>query len=159
MAVTAKDIARVAALAKAELSPLLGRKVARSEVSLTNVGDGLSKAMAVRPAEYDLGDELTMVVRGKVAKITAVEVDPDDEDTEVIRLHVVKGASVAVLTDAQAKRMDATLRRADEEWVKAHEEAKGIEKIEGWEDNAGDADPDDPDGPDPDAAADPDDAL
>lgn len=149
MTATAKDLARVAKLVAAELAPLFGRTVVRTTLKLTNMGDGLSKAMAVRPAEYELDEEITFVGRGRVSKITTESVNPDDPDEGVVRVHVVKGHSIVVLDDKAAKRMDKTLRTMDEEWVSQHEAAKGIEKIEGWEDpDAGD-DADEPDDDDP----------
>jgi hypothetical protein len=151
---TPKQLAAVRALKAAELEPILGRPVEATTIKITNVGDGLSKALALDPKQYALGEEVTCVVRGVVSKIEAVEVDPDDDSptAPVNQSHTVKGHSVVVLTDAQAKKHDAAMKRQEAEWVRRVEESLGVDPIPGLEDAGTDDDEpadDEPGTPDP----------
>ena len=78
------------------LSTFEGRDVASATMRLTGAGDGLSKALGIKPAEYHVGDTVRVIIEGQVVRVAH---DPV-RDTELLtRVHTVK-ADLAVIVDA-----------------------------------------------------------
>lgn len=78
------------------LSTFEGRDVSAATMRLTGAGDGLSKALGIRPAEYHVGDTVRIVVEGQVVRVAH---DPVKDTDLLVRVHTVK-ADLAVIVDA-----------------------------------------------------------
>lgn len=130
-----------------KLADFEGVQVLRTQVAITNAGDGLSKAMAVDPLELHLGRTVHVVLECIVQKVQHVPTNADDPAEGVARVHVLK-AGRASLVDGDAVR-DVLDSQADR-ILRAKEAAAGIQRLSIEADE--DEDPD-PDGePDPDEA-------
>ncbi len=98
-----------------------GRPVVGMQLILTNTGDGLSKAHAIRPVDLHHGDVIDLAVRARVAKVR-FDAQKDD-DTTVVRVNVLSAETITVVTDgrvddliqeqAEAER-DAKLREGED---------------------------------------------
>lgn len=95
-----------------------GEEVLGSAITLTNTGDGLSEAMEVAPVRLHIGEEVTMIVKGKV-----VDVAFPQKDGGVIRKHKVKAFKGVVVEGAHF--IDDYFREQAEAKRKLDEEAAG----------------------------------
>lgn len=107
---------------KKELSDFDGREVVGATIALTNAGDGLSKAMAVAPAEFHHGDRVYVVIETECAKVRFDK--SKDDPNRLLRVHTLKaGVSTVVDETLVAQVLDEQRKRNE-----AHE---GKERIEG----------------------------
>lgn len=86
-----------------------GRDVVANSIAVTNAGDGLSAAVAVKPVALHLGDEVYVILRTKVAKVRFEAVK--DSDTDAARVAVLKTVG-ATITDLPAVRKELGLQAA-----------------------------------------------
>ena len=95
------------------LTPYEGRDVISSGFEAPGAGGGFHKALKVSDMEKHHGDEFTLAVRVKVAK---VRYDPVDEDSPVLqRVHVLKVLHAAeIADDVVADALDAQQRLIEE---------------------------------------------
>lgn len=101
------------------LAPFEGRDVLGAKVAITRAGDGLSKALAVDPQEWHVGDTVHVVIRCEVAKVGH---QPIDDTDALIRVHTLRAGTATVvgenivgeLIDAQDARL---------------EEAQGVQRL------------------------------
>ena len=102
-----------------KLAEFDGRSVVRTTISVTNAGDGLSKALSIDPQEFHHGDVVYVVLECEVSKVTHVPIDKETPDV-LIRQHtlragtgtIVDGGIVADYIDAQAAEISAAERHA-----------------------------------------------
>ncbi len=117
-----------AALAdNSKLVPFEGADVLRTEVSVTNAGDGLSQALHVDPTLLALGDTVHVVLECIVQQVKFVPaVDKLHPEEGLARIHVLR-AGRATLVDAEtvAEALDAMADRIR----RAQEQAQGIERL------------------------------
>lgn len=70
-----------------------GQEVIGTAISVTNAGDGLSANMAIEPQEMKLHEEVIVVLKCVVAKITHLEV----KDTKsLVRTHTLKAGTAVI---------------------------------------------------------------
>lgn len=77
------------------LTDFEGRAVRSATMRLTGAGDGLSKALGIKPAEYHVGETVRVVIEGRVVRVAH---DPAKDTDDLVRVHTVK-AELAVLVD------------------------------------------------------------
>jgi hypothetical protein len=112
-----------------ELSRFENHDVLSSTISVTNAGDGLSAALSVDPAEYQLGDTVFVVLETRVAKVTYT---PSKDSPEArIRVHTLKTEHASVVDGQTVAGLLADTKRKLAEKAEAEEEAKGVQKIPG----------------------------
>lgn len=78
-----------------------GRDVTHAEMKLTNVGDGLSKAMKLDPVVLHHGDRVLVLVEAEVVDVSHKPAIAGDLGGPVKRVHVLRGLA-AMLTDTSA---------------------------------------------------------
>lgn len=99
------------------LEPFEGRDVIGSKVAITKAGDGLSDALSVDPAAFDLGAELYIVLKVHVAKVRYGEVKDTDS---LMREHTFE-AQAATIVDAELvaglveQQVELTRKRKEEQ--------------------------------------------
>lgn len=134
------DIDVVAALADTgHLSKFDDRDV-RTTIAVTNAGDGLSQAMAVDPREMHHGQEVVLVLRGVVSKVSFAPVDPKDEDSALIRIHTIKAGDATILDEDGVKKVQKSLDHQADRIRKALEAAQGVSRLPGIESDEEDDD-------------------
>jgi len=103
----------------ADLTPYEDRDVVMCAIKLTNAGDGLSDAMAIEPAEYQIGDTIHIVIEATVRRVAYEPV----KDTDVLkRVHTLRADFGMVVPESVVgKSLDKTRR--------AVERAKGVERL------------------------------
>jgi hypothetical protein len=118
--------------AVAELSMFGDRDVLQSTIKVTNAGDGLSAALAVEPAEYQLGEQVFVVLRTHVTRVGYEEI----KDTGTLRRVHTLSAELGTIVDESF----VSTRLAEQ--ARKIEQAKGVERIPGLEDAGMPTDPD-----------------
>lgn len=103
-----------------------GLPVVRTSIALTNAGDGLSESMKVAPAEFHVGDEAILVIRGACTKVTFRPIDKDDPTGDQERVHTFK-AGTATLGDPD--QLSGQLNMQAEKNLRAREEEAGINRL------------------------------
>jgi len=78
-----------------------GRDVTSAEMSLRNVGDGLSSAMKLDPVVLHHGDRVMLLIEAEVVDVAHPPAIPSDTGGPVKRKHILKGIS-ALVTDTKA---------------------------------------------------------
>lgn len=97
-----------------------GRDVLQVVARITNAGDGLSKALNVRPIAHRAGDEVTVVMRCTVGPITHDII----KDTDVMaRIETLKAGTVTIVAD------EGVIAEALDEQERRIEEAAGIQRL------------------------------
>lgn len=95
------------------LTPFEGLDVVGTSIKVTNAGDGLSAALKVDPAEYELNETVYVVLETQVAD---VHFPPSKDNGDArVRVHVLKaglatvveGSKVKALLSAQKKKLEA----------------------------------------------------
>lgn len=100
-----------------------GNEVIATTVAITNAGDGLSKALKVKPQEMHHGETVFVVLECEVSKVTFVRADPDAGD-DLIRVHSLR-AGLATLVDQELVSGVLSEQR------RILDEAKGIQTLPG----------------------------
>jgi len=119
-----------------------GHDVVGTAIKVTKAGDGLSPALKVEPVEYELGEEIHVVLKTRVANVQFVP--SKDDANNLIRLHTIETSEATVVEGTKVKGLLAAQR-------KKIEEAEGISKLPGLDETDPAADPaagDDPKGDD-----------
>ena len=108
-----------------ELGNFEGRDVIGTSMKVTRAGDGLSAAMALEPAIYHQGDEVTVVLRGRIGRVQFDEV----KETDCLnRVHVLVASDITVVEEASINKiLDAEKARL----TKLREEAQGVSRLPG----------------------------
>ena len=110
---------QLAALAdRSGLAPFEGHDVIATTISITKAGDGLSEALAIEPSELSIGDEVFVVLRTIVSKVSHAPV-PKAEGCYV-RQHtlrtedgtIIDGALVAAAVSGQAEKVRLAREKA-----------------------------------------------
>lgn len=103
----------------ADLTPYEDRDVLQTTIRLTNAGDGLSQGLAIEPAEYHVGDVISLVIEASISRV-AYEPIPD---TDVLRrVHTAKTIiGTVVQPDTVVKLLDKAKRDV--------ERARGVERL------------------------------
>lgn len=87
-----------------------GRQVVATTIAVTQAGDGLSKALAIEPAEYHHGDRVFVVLETEVTKVTFSP--SKDDDSHLIRVHTLRaGTSTIVDEDLVRDVLQAQARK------------------------------------------------
>ena len=103
----------------ADLTPYEDRDVLQATIKLTNAGDGLSQGLAIEPAEYHVGDVISLVIEATIARV-AYEPIPDIDVLR--RVHTAKTIiGTVVQPETVVKLLDKAKRDV--------ERAKGVERI------------------------------
>jgi hypothetical protein len=140
----------VAALADSSALPDFdGREVVRATIEVTNAGDGLSAAMAVSPSALHMGDEVYVLIRGEVSKVSHKPLDPKDEDSALVRIQTIKAGDADILSEADVKKVKKSLDKTADNIRRALEAAQGVSRLPGVDDPAVDEDKDDDEIPAP----------
>lgn len=121
------DLARALADTSA-LHPFDGRDVLRTTIAVTNAGDGLSEALGVDPREFRHGEKVYVVLETTVNK---VRFDPIKDTDCLARVHVLKAGAATIVDEAVVK---AQIARQKERIARAKEEAAGIARLPGVDD-------------------------
>ncbi len=91
-----------------------GRDVIGAKMSLTNAGDGLSKAMALEPVRFSIGDRVLVLVDAVVAKEQYVPAINGDLNGPLHFVAVLKAEAAKITTLQAAQReMDKHKGRID----------------------------------------------
>ena len=108
-----------------DLSPFEGRDVVGATIAITRAGDGLSEALAVRPAEFHVGDLVHVVLACEVAKVR-FDADRHEEDA-LIRVHVLR-AGTATIVDQNLVR--GVLDRQADAIARWREQQTGVSRLD-----------------------------
>lgn len=120
------------------LSPFEGNEVVGTSIKVTKAGDGLSAALKVEPAEYELGEKIFVVLETTVADIHFPK--SKDNAEARIRAHTLETGLATVVDGAKVKAVLSAQR-------KKLEEAEGVSKLPGMDEpDAPGVPDDDPDG-------------
>lgn len=106
---------------KKKLTEFDGRDVLQATLTITKTGDGLSKTMAIDPAEYHIGEKLYVVMEVEVAKIRFDQI-PDTECFK--RVHITEAGTVAIVDGGVVADVLAQQK-------KKIESAAGVERLPG----------------------------
>jgi hypothetical protein len=95
----------------ADLTPFGDRDVLQASIAVTQAGDGLSKALGVKPCEYAIGDRVFVVLQTVVSKVGYDELKESDCLRRVHTLRtelgtIVDEKLVRRVLDAQQKAID-----------------------------------------------------
>jgi hypothetical protein len=88
-------------------------------VRITRAGDGLSAALDVEPRAYQIGEEVSFVLRGTVTQINHQQ---KDEDGPIVRTHTVTASGI---TEVEAELAEKVLNAAAEELERKRAEIAG----------------------------------
>lgn len=84
--------------------PSFERKpVKKITVRVTNAGDGLSEALRFEPRPLRIGEEVDILIRGKVTAINHKNTADDGDDVEIERVQTVKASEVAFVDREDAE--------------------------------------------------------
>lgn len=87
-----------------ELPEFEGQEVAASQIRITNAGDGLSEALRVAPRALHHGEEVAILLRGKVTQVNHKAAGKGD-DEHLVRLHTISAFAATELPMDDAKRI------------------------------------------------------
>ena len=122
-------------MSKKAIKTVDGRPVVAQTMSLRRTGDGLSSALEIDPLDVHIGDDIVLVVRGRVAGKNLVEADPKDpDDDDLNEVVVVYGGTITVAEDAGA--LQEMLDVQAEKNKVAAERKKGVQRIPGTDPTA-----------------------
>lgn len=96
-----------------------GNAVKKAAVRITRAGDGLSAALDVEPRAYQIGEEVSFVLRGTVTQINHQQ---KDEDGPIVRTHTVTASGI---TEIEADLAEKLLTAAAEELERKRAEIAG----------------------------------
>jgi len=125
----------------AKLTPFEGTEVTKTSIAITNAGDGLSKALKVKPQEFPLGRTVYVLME---CEVTKVRYEENDGDT-LNRVHILKAGTATMVTK---KIAEEHIKAQKAEIERAEDAAAGVERIPGTapysdeDDDAGDPDGD-----------------
>lgn len=102
------------------LTPFEGIPTVAVGIEIRNAAGGLNEALAVDPAEWHQGDEVTVVLRCNVDKIRFDNAKDTDGNR---RVHILSAFDAAVIdSDIVDEQLDEQRRRI--------EEAKGLQRLD-----------------------------
>lgn len=84
--------------------PSFERKpVKKITVKVTNAGDGLSEALRFEPRPLRIGEEVDILIRGRVVAINHKNTADEGDDVEIERVQTIKAAEVAFVDREDAE--------------------------------------------------------
>ncbi len=99
-------------MSRTALHPYEGRDVAQATIRVTNAGDGLSKALAVSPHEYHIGDRVFVVLECETSR---VHYDVVKDTDLLVRVHTLRAdAGTIVAEDLVRDVLDEQRRKIAE---------------------------------------------
>lgn len=101
-----------------------GNAVKKAAVRITRAGDGLSAALEVEPRAYQIGEEVSFVLRGTVTQINHQQ---KDEDGPIVRTHTVTASGI---TEIEPELAEKLLAAAAEELERKKAERAGQTSLE-----------------------------
>lgn len=109
-----------------------GQEVQASQIRITNAGDGLSEALKIAPRALHHGDDVAILIRGKVTQINHKAAGKGEEE-HLIRVHTISAFAATELELDHAKQILAaahenlTRRKAEIEGQMALDESGYLE--------------------------------
>lgn len=101
-----------------DLGTFEGKPVVATGIEIPNAAGGLNKALALDPAHFEQGEELTVALRVIVEKVRHDPADKDVPDGEQVRVHIAPTHAAAILEgdalDRSAEQIDAVQQKVDE---------------------------------------------
>lgn len=108
----------------AKLEPFEGVEVTKTSIAITKAGDGLSKALKVKPQTFKLGQTVYVLMECEVEKIRHEE----NEGDTLTRVHVLKAGTATMVTK---KLAEEHIKAQKAEIEKAEDAAAGVNRIPG----------------------------
>lgn len=102
-----------------------GRPVVAAAVRVTNAGDGLSEALRLDPQDLHHGEEIWLIVKGFVSKVSYDPI-PKSEGSLLQRVHTIKASECIMVAPDE---VESLLERERERLLKLKEEAAGIARL------------------------------
>jgi len=118
-----------------KLKAFEGKEVTGVQLTVTGLGDGLSKAMEIESVELKQGTELYVLVKAVVQKVRHDPADKDKPGGKQVRVHIARAETALVVDEefakdeivAQEAKYAEALRLAELE----AEAAEGVQRLEG----------------------------
>jgi len=105
--------------AHAILPDFEGKQVHKAKLKITKTGDGLSHALSLGPKAWRAGDEIYIVLKAEVAKISH---DTEKDSDDLVRVHTAEAVEA---TEVAAQDIDGFLAAARERLALAKDKAAG----------------------------------
>lgn len=115
---------------KSEILPAYeGREVVHASMKITRAGDGLSEALQLAPVALHHGDEVHLVLKGRVIDVQhPLLKSTDDDEDRLVRKHVVQTEEITIVDEGDVQ---AALNQAAEKLATLRDEAAGREPLPG----------------------------
>ena len=102
-----------------------GRPVTGTSVRLTGSGDGLSEPLVVAGRTFQLDEEVTFIVRGKVRAVNHKHAAKEGED--LVRVHTIPVEDLVYVEDNVGSKLIAAQREAV---LRAKEKVLGVQRLD-----------------------------
>lgn len=96
-------------VASHQLERFEGLPVLNAAAQITKAGDGLSQSLKTDPEALELGQEVIVILRTRVAKVQYVPVDRDDLALGVTRVHTLATETCTLAGDVLVDQLDDLL--------------------------------------------------
>lgn len=108
-----------------ELPEFEGQEVEASQIRITNAGDGLSEALKIAPRALHHGDDVAILIRGKVTQINH-KTAGKGEDEHLIRVHTI---SATAATELEMDHATKILTAAADNLARRKAEIEGQQQL------------------------------
>lgn len=105
-----------------QLSEIEGRAEVAAKIAIRKAGDGLNAPLRAEPRAYRLGEEVYVVLKTSVARISHIDAT---EGTGVIRVHDLDTSEATIVDEAAVHGVLAAQRQVVEELLQREAAAKG----------------------------------
>lgn len=105
-----------------KLGKVEGRDEVATKITITKAGDGLSAPLRVEPRAYRLGEDVYVVLKTTVGKVTHTDAQ---EGSGVVRQHTLDTTEATIVDEDLVRGVLAAQRTAVEDLLLREEEAKG----------------------------------
>jgi len=106
-----------------------GREVVHASMKITRAGDGLSEALQLAPVALHHGDEVHVVLKGRVIDVQHPLLKSTDADEDrLVRKHIVATEEITIVDEADVQ---GALNQAAERLATLRDEAAGREPLPG----------------------------
>lgn len=106
-----------------------GREVVHASMKITRAGDGLSEALQLAPVALHHGDEVHLVLKGRVIDVQhPLLKSTDDDEDRLVRKHVVETQEITIVDEDD---VEAALNQAAERLADLRDAAAGREPLRG----------------------------
>lgn len=112
-------------------------EVDRSSIKVTKAGDGLSEPLALDPQALAHGEEIYLVIRGKVTQVIHKPSSREEPDI-LTRVHVVEARDVALVAPDE---VEGLLQRERQRVDKLKAAAEGVMPLPGMDGGQAAAEP------------------